>query len=210
MLSPLSNVRSDDYGGSLENRLRWPLRVAKLCREAWADKPLFVRISASDWADELGPEKGADGLWKWWGVEQSKTFVGELEKIGIDLVDVSSGGLWVKQKITLGPGYQVKIRSDPHDDLYDQSRDFSGSLCRSDQEGAPGLTDRLGRSDHVSDASGGLPARGEGRCRISCQRDDPHAALAYGRGAGAGRRGEARESIRTGLDRNADASSEVD
>ncbi|KAH8119859.1 FMN-linked oxidoreductase [Phellopilus nigrolimitatus] len=107
-LSPLSNNRTDQYGGeSLENRMSWPLKVVALCRKVWADKPLFVRISASDWAEDLGPEKGADGKWKWWGIEQSKIFVKELKKLGIDLVDVSTGGQYVKQNIPLQPGYQV-------------------------------------------------------------------------------------------------------
>lgn len=108
-LSPLSNTRGDKYGGqSFENRVRWPLRVARLCREAWKDKPLFVRISASDWAQELGPEKGADGKWNWWGIEQSTIFAGELKSMGVDLLDVSSGGVYSRQKITMGPGYQVE------------------------------------------------------------------------------------------------------
>lgn len=109
-LSPLSNVRNDKWGGEpLENRFRWPLRVAKLCRDEWSDRPLFVRISASDWAEAVGPEKSSNGEWKWWGIDQSKLFVGELKKIGIDLVDVSSGGLWEKQAIKVGPGYQVRL-----------------------------------------------------------------------------------------------------
>ncbi|THH07353.1 hypothetical protein EW145_g3437 [Phellinidium pouzarii] len=107
-LSPLSNDRADHYGGEpLENRMRWPLKVASICRKEWADKPLFVRISASDWAEDHGPEKGEDGKWKWWGIEQSKVFVSEMEKIGVDLVDASSGGLYVKQNIPLKQGYQV-------------------------------------------------------------------------------------------------------
>ncbi|OBZ78749.1 putative NADPH dehydrogenase C23G7.10c [Grifola frondosa] len=103
-VSPLSNVRTDAYGGSLENRLRWPLRLFSRCRAAWS-KPFFVRISATDWAE--GPEKGADGEWKQWGIEQSKVYAGEMQKIGIDLIDCSSGGNWVKQQIALVPGYQV-------------------------------------------------------------------------------------------------------
>ncbi|TFY83786.1 hypothetical protein EWM64_g219 [Hericium alpestre] len=104
-LSPLSNVRADEYGGQpLENRMRYPLQIAKACRAAW-DKPLFFRISASDWAEF--PEKDDNGQWKQWGIEQSKIFVGELQKIGIDLIDTSSGGLWAQQKIPLVPGYQV-------------------------------------------------------------------------------------------------------
>ena len=109
-LSPLSNVRDDEFGGQeLENRFRWPLHLTRLVRKAWADKPLFVRLSASDWAQELGPERSADGKWNWWGIEQSKLLVGELEKIGVDLMDISSGGLYVKQKIAVGPGYQVRF-----------------------------------------------------------------------------------------------------
>jgi len=103
-VSPVSNTRTDAYGGSLENRLRFPLRIASRCREVWS-KPLFVRISATDWAE--GPEQGPDGEWKNWGIEQSKIYVGELKKLGVDLIDCSSGGNWVQQKITVGPGYQV-------------------------------------------------------------------------------------------------------
>lgn len=109
-VSPLSNVRSDKWGGqSLENRMRYPLRILERCRKEWADAPLFARISASDWAE--GPEKGEDGLWKQWGIEQSKIFVGEMKKLGVDLIDCSSGGLWSKQKISVGPGYQVSFSS---------------------------------------------------------------------------------------------------
>ncbi|THH06804.1 hypothetical protein EW146_g9501 [Bondarzewia mesenterica] len=104
-LSPLSNVRDDAYGGqSLENRMRWPLSVVKSMRTAWP-KPLFVRISGTDWAE--GPEKGEDGLWKQWGIEQSKIFAGKLEKIGVDLIDVSSAGNWAAQNIPVAPGFQV-------------------------------------------------------------------------------------------------------
>ncbi|CCM04438.1 uncharacterized protein FIBRA_06618 [Fibroporia radiculosa] len=104
-VSPLCNERTDAYGGQpLENRLRWPLRLISRVRAAW-DKPLFVRVSASDWAE--GPERGADGEWKQWGIEQTTLYVEEMKKIGVDLVDVSSGGLWAKQQINAVPGYQV-------------------------------------------------------------------------------------------------------
>lgn len=85
--------------------MRFPLRLVERSREAWPKKPLFVRISATDWAD--GPEKGEDGAWKQWGIEQSKIFVGEMQKLGIDLLDCSSGGNIDTQRIKLGPGYQV-------------------------------------------------------------------------------------------------------
>jgi 2,4-dienoyl-CoA reductase-like NADH-dependent reductase (Old Yellow Enzyme family) len=106
-LSPLSNTRSDEYGGqSFENRIRFPLRVVEAMRETWGDKPLFVRVSATDWAE--GPERDSEGKWLQWGVEQTVLFTGELKKLGVDLVDASSGGNWSAQKVVVGPGYQVR------------------------------------------------------------------------------------------------------
>ncbi|KAJ7170070.1 hypothetical protein C8R46DRAFT_1091035 [Mycena filopes] len=111
-VSPLSNTRTDQYGGSLENRLRFPTRVLQRIREEWKDKPLFVRISATDWAE--GPEKAEDGTWLQWGIEQSNLWVDKMLSLGvIDLLDCSTGGNWVKQKISpvaaqeIGHGYQV-------------------------------------------------------------------------------------------------------
>jgi 2,4-dienoyl-CoA reductase-like NADH-dependent reductase (Old Yellow Enzyme family) len=95
-LSPLSNERTDEYGGSLENRMRLPLEVARAVREAWpADRPLLVRLSASDWA-----EGG-------WDLEQSVELCRQLRAAGVDLVDCSSGGLVPHAQVALGPGYQV-------------------------------------------------------------------------------------------------------
>lgn len=68
---------------------------------------MFVRISASDWAE--GPEKDEAGVWQQWGIEQSIILVGELQKLGIDLIDCSSGGNWAKQQITVKHGYQVRL-----------------------------------------------------------------------------------------------------
>jgi 2,4-dienoyl-CoA reductase-like NADH-dependent reductase (Old Yellow Enzyme family) len=97
-LSPLSNHRTDNYGGSLENRIRLLLRVAQTVREFWpANLPAFVRISATDWAD------GG------WDLPQSIELCKRLKQIGIDLIDVSSGGLVPNVKIPVGPGYQVKF-----------------------------------------------------------------------------------------------------
>lgn len=94
--SPLSNRRTDEWGGSLDSRMRFPLAVARAVREAWpADKPVFYRISASDWA-----EGG-------WDLGQSIELCKRLKEIGIDLIDCSSGGNVATQKIVLGPGYQV-------------------------------------------------------------------------------------------------------
>ncbi|EIM83802.1 NADH:flavin oxidoreductase/NADH oxidase [Stereum hirsutum FP-91666 SS1] len=106
--SPLSNLREDEYGGTLENRLRYPLQIVERCREVWpSTKPLFYRLSATDWSE--GHEKDEQGSWKQWGIEQSIILSGELKKRGVDLIDVSTGGLWSKQKIPVAPGYQVQF-----------------------------------------------------------------------------------------------------
>ena len=97
-LSPISNQRTDGYGGSLENRMKFPLRVAKNLRLMWpGELPVFVRISATDWI-----EGG-------WSIEDSVIFSRELKKVGIDLIDVSSGGLAPQQQIKVGPLYQVPM-----------------------------------------------------------------------------------------------------
>ncbi|HET6423110.1 MAG TPA: NADH:flavin oxidoreductase/NADH oxidase [Planctomycetaceae bacterium] len=97
-LSPLSNHRTDDYGGSLENRMRLLLRVAKSVRELVpAELPVFVRISGTDWAD------GG------WDIDQSVVLSTRLRELGIDLIDVSSGGLVPKAKIPVGKGYQIPL-----------------------------------------------------------------------------------------------------
>ncbi|KZT61521.1 putative NADH:flavin oxidoreductase 1 [Calocera cornea HHB12733] len=109
-VTPLANNRTDEYGGSLENRMRMPLAVAKRIREVWGkDKPIFYRISASDWAE--GPEKDpATGKWLQWGIEQSTVLCDQLQKTaGIDLIDVSSGGVWKYAQIYVGWGYQVQF-----------------------------------------------------------------------------------------------------
>ncbi|CUA68386.1 Putative NADPH dehydrogenase C23G7,10c [Rhizoctonia solani] len=104
--SPLSNDRTDIYGGSLDNRLRLPLRIVRAVRQAWDDeKPLFYRVSASDWAE--GPEQDATGEWKSWGIEQTVELAKRLKAEGVDLIDTSSGGNWLAQKIAVGPMYQV-------------------------------------------------------------------------------------------------------
>jgi len=94
-LSPLANIRTDAYGGSLENRMRLPLEVFEALRGALPDQVLGVRISATDWV-----EGG-------WDLEQSLAFASALKARGCDYIHVSSGGLSPLQKIHLGPGYQV-------------------------------------------------------------------------------------------------------
>ncbi len=99
-LSPLSNHRTDEYGGSLENRARFPLEVVRALRSAWPQHlPLFVRISATDWAPE---SLGAS-----WDLAQSVEFGKLLKNEGVDLIDVSTGGNHPAQQIPTGPGYQV-------------------------------------------------------------------------------------------------------
>jgi len=97
-LSPLSNRRTDEYGGSLENRLRFPLEVFETVRAAFpADKSVSIRVSGTDWV-----EGG-------WDIEQTVEFARALEARGCDAIHVSSGGLSPAQKIPLGPGYQVPL-----------------------------------------------------------------------------------------------------
>jgi 2,4-dienoyl-CoA reductase-like NADH-dependent reductase (Old Yellow Enzyme family) len=99
-LSPLSNHRSDEYGGSFENRIRFPLEVVHAVRGAWPPHlPVFVRVSATDWAPE--------SLGLAWDLDQSVEFARRLRQAGVDLVDVSSGGNHPAQQIPVGPGYQA-------------------------------------------------------------------------------------------------------
>jgi 2,4-dienoyl-CoA reductase-like NADH-dependent reductase (Old Yellow Enzyme family) len=95
-LSPIANERTDEYGGSLANRMRFPLEVFDAVRAVFpAGKPVGVRVSATDWI-----ERG-------WDVEQTIAFARELARRGVDWIDVSSGGISPLQNITAGPGYQV-------------------------------------------------------------------------------------------------------
>jgi 2,4-dienoyl-CoA reductase-like NADH-dependent reductase (Old Yellow Enzyme family) len=99
-LSPISNTRTDEYGGSLENRMRFPLQVISEARKSW-DKPLFVRISSID-----DVEGG-------WSIEDSVAFAKQLKKIGVDIVDCSSGGISgsataaTKTLLQRVPGFQL-------------------------------------------------------------------------------------------------------
>jgi 2,4-dienoyl-CoA reductase-like NADH-dependent reductase (Old Yellow Enzyme family) len=99
-LSPISNHRTDDYGGSLENRMRLLLRVAERLRKIVpTELPLFVRISGTDWVD------GG------WDLDQSVVLCRELKKLGVDLIDVSSGGTVPRAQIPVGKSYQVPLAS---------------------------------------------------------------------------------------------------
>jgi len=95
-LSPLCNTRRDEYGGSLENRIRFALRAVQAVREVWPERlPLFCRVSATDWK-----EGGLD-------LDQTVELCRRLKPLGVDLIDVSSGGAVPGVKIPLGPGYQT-------------------------------------------------------------------------------------------------------
>ena len=97
-LSPLSNRREDDYGGSLENRMRFPLEVFDAVRNAFpADRPVTMRVSGTDWVD------GG------WDVAQTVELAQALEARGCDAIHVSSGGLDPRQQIPVGPNYQVPL-----------------------------------------------------------------------------------------------------
>ncbi len=95
-LSPLSNRRTDAYGGSLENRMRFPLEVFAAMRAAWPeDRPLGIRVSATDWV-----EGG-------WTPDDTVAFARAIKALGCDFIDVSSGGMDPRQQIRIGPGYHV-------------------------------------------------------------------------------------------------------
>ncbi len=97
-LSPLTNKRADQYGGSLENRMRFPLQVAKQVRNVWPEElPVFVRISATDWV-----ENG-------WDLPQSIELCKKLKQLAIDLIDCSTGGLVPDAVIPVAPGFQVPM-----------------------------------------------------------------------------------------------------
>ena len=95
-LSPIANRRNDAFGGSLENRMRFPLRVVEAVRSAWpSDLPLFIRISVTDWV-----EGG-------FVPEEAIVFARHVHALGVDLVDCSSGGMHPRAQVPVGPGYQI-------------------------------------------------------------------------------------------------------
>ena len=97
-LSPLSNQRRDQYGGSFENRIRLVLQVTEAVRAVWPEElPLFVRVSATDWVE--------DG----WNPDETVELARRLHTLGADLIDVSSGGTAANAEIPVGPGYQTRF-----------------------------------------------------------------------------------------------------
>ena len=106
-LSPLTNTRTDRYGGSFDNRIRLCLEVVDAVREAWPERaPVWLRISATDWVP------GG------WDVDEAVELARRVRERGVDLIDCSSGGLDMRQKIAVGPGYQVpfadRIKREAH------------------------------------------------------------------------------------------------
>jgi len=103
-LSPLVNTRTDEYGGSYDNRVRLCLEVVRAVRGVWHERPIFVRISCTDW------KEGG------WDIEQSVELARRLRALGVDLIDCSSGGAVPDAVIPVAPGYQVgfaeRIRGD--------------------------------------------------------------------------------------------------
>ena len=124
-LSPLSNQREDDYGGSFENRTRMLREIVQAVRRVWPKgAPLFVRISATDWVE--------DG----WDLEQSIALARELEQVGVDLIDCSSGGTVPHAKIPIGAGYQTRFAQ--------RIRDEAGILT-----GAVGMITSPAQAEHI-------------------------------------------------------------
>ena len=102
-LAATSNERQDEYGGSLENRLRLPLEIAETTRRNMlGSMPLFVRFSAHDWLDEV-PELAG----KSWGIADSVAYARALAPLGVDVVDIASGGMHPLQQITPGEAFQA-------------------------------------------------------------------------------------------------------
>jgi 2,4-dienoyl-CoA reductase-like NADH-dependent reductase (Old Yellow Enzyme family) len=109
-LSPLSNQRTDAYGGGFDNRIRLLLEVVDAVRTAWPSHlPLFVRISATDWVEAglPGDRSSSLGSEGGWSVDDSVALAGHLRAHGVDLIDVSSGGLVPNVKIPVGPAFQA-------------------------------------------------------------------------------------------------------
>ncbi|MFC8453277.1 NADH:flavin oxidoreductase/NADH oxidase [Kitasatospora sp. NPDC057223] len=102
-LSPVSNHRTDEYGGSFENRIRFALEVATAVRAVWPEElPLLFRVSATDWLDDRDS----------WTIEETTLLAKELHAVGVDLLDVSTGGTAKDAPIPVGPGFQVPFAAE--------------------------------------------------------------------------------------------------
>jgi len=126
-LSPLTNKRTDAYGGSFENRIRLTLEVVQAVKEVWPQNlPVFVRISATDWVEEEPS----------WNLTESIALAQELKKLQVDLVDCSSGGNVAHQQIKSGPGYQTPFAQ--------AIREQTGIMT-----GAVGMISSAHQADHI-------------------------------------------------------------
>ena len=113
-MSPASNKRTDEYGGSFDNRTRLSREIIELTREIIPkDMPLMLRISATDWLDDVRDIQG-------WTLEETVKFAEIIADLGVDLIDVSSGGLHPAQKIKTGPGYQIPFAKAVKDKVGDK------------------------------------------------------------------------------------------
>ncbi|MGV3587302.1 MAG: NADH:flavin oxidoreductase/NADH oxidase [Adhaeribacter sp.] len=127
-LSPLTNHRTDNYGGSFENRIRLLLEVVQAVKMVWpADLPFVVRVSATDWVSDTDDS---------WTLPQSVELARQLKALGVDLIDCSSGGNVPVQQITPGPGYQTPFAQ--------AIRDGANMLT-----GAVGLISSAHQADHI-------------------------------------------------------------
>jgi 2,4-dienoyl-CoA reductase-like NADH-dependent reductase (Old Yellow Enzyme family) len=125
-LSPVSNHRTDEYGGSFESRTRFAKDIAKAVRKVWPERlPLFFRFSCTDWIAEGG-----------WDIEQSIELAKQVKDLGVDLIDCSSGGNLATATIPLGPGYQTPFA--------ERIRKESGILT-----GAVGMITSPVQADHI-------------------------------------------------------------
>jgi 2,4-dienoyl-CoA reductase-like NADH-dependent reductase (Old Yellow Enzyme family) len=124
-LSPLSNQRTDAYGGSFENRTRILREIVAAVRRSWPERaPVFVRISATEWVD------GG------WDIQQSIELARQVKELGVDLIDCSSGGNVAQAKIPVGPGYQTRFA--------EQIRRESGVMT-----GALGMITSAVQAEHI-------------------------------------------------------------
>jgi 2,4-dienoyl-CoA reductase-like NADH-dependent reductase (Old Yellow Enzyme family) len=109
-LSPVTNQRTDEYGGSFENRIRFTLEIVDAVRATIPESmPLFLRVSATDWMEHLDKPS--------WDVQQTAELAKILADRGVDLLDVSSGGIGPEQKITPQPNYQANLAKTVKDEL---------------------------------------------------------------------------------------------
>lgn len=161
-LSPAANHRTDAYGGTFENRLRFPLEVVDAVRAVWPeDLPVFFRTSATDWLSE----NTSDGRAGWTG-EDTVRLAKELQAHGVDLLDVSTGGMVRDARIPAGPGYQVPFAA--------QVRNATGMAT-----GAVGLITRPQQAEEIV-ATGQADAVLLGRELLRDPYWSRHAALTLG------------------------------